>query len=179
MTGKSIEHRFKTHCKNAERGKTTKLYSAMRRYGITNFSVSAIAEFETREACEQGEISAIANSLASGEKLYNMTSGGDGGWCVVDLAAWVIKIKLLRKGKQPSLGMKHTDSNKRLFADVSKAYWDTQEKYNHEEVLSMRFVEANKIYGISKTHYYRLKKLFGSGLSEKDLLAIERYKKPL
>lgn len=57
--------------------------------------------------------------------------------------------------------MKHTEENRLLFSKVSKEYWDSQETYNWEEIKKYSHKEAKKIFGISTTHYYRLKKQNG------------------
>jgi predicted DNA-binding protein (UPF0251 family) len=54
--------------------------------------------------------------------------------------------------------MTHSEENKRLFSEVSKAYWDTQQTYKIDDVCTLSFRQAHEQYGISKTHYYRLLK---------------------
>jgi hypothetical protein len=54
--------------------------------------------------------------------------------------------------------MKHSEENKKLFSEVSNKYWNSQDTYNSNEILKYGFTKANKIFGISKTHYYRLRK---------------------
>jgi len=92
---------------------------------------------------------------------YNVHKGGEIGNFLPEgerKEAWRTKLKLARVGRKPALGMKHSEENKKLFSKVSNEYWDSQEKYNSEKVLSVGFSESNKLYGISKTHYYRLRK---------------------
>ena len=69
-TSQSLEKRWYQHCKNAEYGKNTFLYKAIRKYGKENFYIEFISEGYNEE-----EIKLI-------EKIkpeYNLTKGGDGG----------------------------------------------------------------------------------------------------
>ena len=53
--------------------------------------------------------------------------------------------------------MKHTEENKKLFSEVSNKYWDEHRLYTVEQIVSAgSFKKAQELYGISKTHYYRL-----------------------
>lgn len=69
-TTQPLEKRWYQHCKNAEYGKDTYLYKAMRKYGADCFTCEYLAD-----GLDDEEVLLI-------EKLspeYNMTSGGDGG----------------------------------------------------------------------------------------------------
>jgi hypothetical protein len=76
--------------------------------------------------------------------------------------AWKNKLKTKREGRTPSLGMKHTKENKKLFSEISSKYWSTQKKYNSIEILKYAEIygmtKTLKEFKISKTHFYRLKK---------------------
>lgn len=90
-----------------------------------------------------------------------MTNGGEGGFVVPaeKINSWKEKLSKARKGRQPALGMKHTEENKKLFSEVSKKYWDENRIYSPEEIRKFSsFKEANRATGISKTHYYRIKR---------------------
>ena len=54
--------------------------------------------------------------------------------------------------------MKHTEENKKKFGEFGKLRWDKYGRYP-DTVVNLSFIEANKQHGISKTHYYRLRKL--------------------
>ena len=75
-TNRSIEERFKEHCKDYLRRDCEKrpLYSAMRKYGIENFFVELIEETNNPEAREKYWIE-YYGSFKNG---YNATTGGDG-----------------------------------------------------------------------------------------------------
>jgi hypothetical protein len=100
--------------------------------------------------------------------IYNLHPGGLGGFSIltkseVEIEEWREKQRIARKGKTPALGMKHSDENKILFGEFGKKRWDIYGRYPAEEVVNMSFKEANKKFGISKTHYYRLRKQFKIG----------------
>ena len=75
-TEQTIEQRFKQHCYDAfrERNEKRPLYSAMRKYGIENFSIELIEETSNPE---EREIFWIENKN-SYHNGYNATLGGDG-----------------------------------------------------------------------------------------------------
>ena len=73
---------------------------------------------------------------------------------------WKKKLSKSRKGRKPALGMKHSKENKILFSKISNEYWGTQITYKWEDFKHLSHKEAKKQFGISTTHYYRLKKRF-------------------
>lgn len=66
----NLERRWYYHCWNAQHGKSTRLYIAMRKHGIENFAIEKINDGYDKE-----EILAIQEHAPD----YNMTKGGDGG----------------------------------------------------------------------------------------------------
>lgn len=159
MTASSLRSRFISHRFSANKGVKTYLYNAMRLHGIDNFVMFLVAEFETREECQEAEKSAIKLALAEGHKLYNITAGGDGGWAVPDESKeqWREKLKLARAGRTPALGMSHTDETKERCRLASEEYWGSRRRYEFD-LTAISFKDAAEIYGISKTHYYRIRK---------------------
>lgn len=75
-TNRSIEERFKEHCKDYLRRDFEKrpLYSAMRKYGVENFSIELVEETNIPEERERYWIE-YYGSFKNG---YNATLGGDG-----------------------------------------------------------------------------------------------------
>lgn len=69
-TAVSIKKRWYQHCKNAEYGKDTHLYKAIRKYGKEAFTVEFLAD-----GLDDEEIKMIETH----QPEYNMTKGGDGG----------------------------------------------------------------------------------------------------
>jgi group I intron endonuclease len=159
---KNTKKRMYTHGHCYRVGKKTPLYDAMRKYGIHNFNYYVIASGLTLEEAQEYEIQLIAESKHCGLKVYNLHLGGSIGFDVrlkdkESVKEWKAKMSVSRKGKKPALGMQHTEENKKLFGKCAKLRWDIYGRYPNE-VLDYGFTEANKRYGISKTHYYRLRK---------------------
>lgn len=150
----NIEKRRKSHTRKSKKG-GTKLYCAIRKY--KNFKMTILAIYDSREDACSAEKVAIEFFK---DKLYNMTTGGDGGWCINDKENWIKKLVKTRQGKTPAKGMKHTSENKLLFSKISREYWDNQSTYNAEDILKHSHREAKRLFGISTTHYYRLKKQY-------------------
>jgi predicted GIY-YIG superfamily endonuclease len=160
---KDARKRFYQHNSDSKRN-DTRLYRAMRKY--KDFCLVPIEVFEHREDCCEAEVQHIAFFLSKGCKVYNHTSGGEVGFSRegVDIDSWIRKLRLARKGRKPALGMRHTEENKVLFGELSKLRWDLYGRYP-DEVTQVPFKEAKALYGISKTHYYRLKRAKANDLS--------------
>ena len=173
----------------------TYLYNAMRKHGIDNFKFSVIATFTDRRECELFEVLFIAAMRAYNVLNYNLHDGGTLGYNMQtstnyeqwklhlkasaianssDSAAkeaWIQKLKEKRKGRTPALGMKHSNESKATASKVSNSYWDTQITYARDDqkvkaILALSHKEAKLQFGISTTHYYRLKKRFAINASE-------------
>lgn len=154
----NLEQRRRAHKAHANSRRKIPLYDAIRKHD--KFFMDVIGVYATRkEACaaEQGII-ALLRSLNC--PLLNLAKGGEGGWVITDVEGWREKLKAARKGKKPSKGMQHTSENKKLFSKVSRKYWDSQDTYKPEEILKYSHREAKDLFGISTTHYYRLRNKF-------------------
>lgn len=161
ITSSSIERRLYEHINNSKLGKVTKLYDAIRSYGAENFTIYLLDEFDSREDCLNSEIYTINLCKINNIPIYNMTKGGEGGFVVPEdkIDQWKEKLSIARKGGKPALGMKHSEENKRLFSEVSNKYWDENRKYEAKDIQAcVSLKDAQAKYGISKTHYYRLRK---------------------
>lgn len=133
----------------------TPFYDAVKKYGWEGFEYTVLAE-DSEEKIALMEIEAIAND----PNCYNLHKGGHIGYDVSKSSKakeWKRKLKAVRVGKKPALGMKHSEETKKLCGLYGKARWDKYGRYPNE-VLDYGFTEANKKFGISKTHYYRLRK---------------------
>jgi group I intron endonuclease len=152
---KNTKLRWNAHV-HSSKTKNTPLYSAMRKYGIDKFNMQVICICPNWGYACAVEVALIFISSS----LYNLAAGGEGGFVVPEASKseWKKKLSNARKGAKPALGMKHTEQNKALFADLSRKYWETQDTYDAEAVTKHSFKEAKKLFGISKTHYYRLKR---------------------
>lgn len=172
----NIASRMATHKHNALKSKRFlkyPLYCAIRSYGWDAFSVHCVGTFDDLSSVQQAEVAIIAKCKEDGVKMYNLHPGGTGGFSILtkspeEIVSWKEKRKATMAGRdfKPALGMKHTDENKKLFSAFGKLRWDIYGRYPAEEVLLLSFIDANKKYGISKTHYYRLKKQLASNESK-------------
>lgn len=130
----------------------------MRSYGVEKFEIKILQTFNTKKELEQAEYDTIRRLRDEGANLYNILDGGTSYFPIKDKDAWRAKLRKARVGRKPSLGMKHTDENKKFFAKVSRKYWDTQDTYDGEEIVKYPLTQAMEKFGISKTHYYRFKR---------------------
>lgn len=157
MTKQDLIKRFSQHKQNAKNGKDTYLYNAIRKYGIDNFEIELICECSSKEECCLLEIKFISEN----ESGYNLAKGGEGGFVVQDIDTWKEKLKEARKGKTPAIGLKHSEETKQKCSEASNKYWENQETYKWEDIRDYSHKEAKEKFGISTTHYYRLKKQNG------------------
>lgn len=158
MTKSKLNTRLIQHSSSCRLGKKTKLYDCMRKYGNASFSIVEVGVYDTREACCLAEKEAIKTAVSTNHKLLNLAPGGEGGFVIQDIDSWKRKLRIARKGRRPALGMKHSMKNKQLFSGVSKEYWSSQTTYDKDVICQLPFKEAAIKYGISKTHYYRLRR---------------------
>jgi len=153
----NVKRRINTH-RLSSKTKNTKLYSWMRKY--TDWELKLVNTYSTREEANQEEIFWISFGRSVGWNLLNISDGGEGGFCVKDIEGWKSKLSEKRLGRKPALGMKHSDENKKYFAECAHRRWEGKTYPNN--IISYPFKEANEIFGISKTHYYRLKRASGN-----------------
>lgn len=153
----NYKRRLWSHKTAAKRGDKSKFYDAMRSYGIESFNWSVLEEGDA-EYIMQREIELIAND----PNCYNLHPGGGQGFSMLtksdaEVEEWRQKLRDARVGRKPALGMHHTDETKKLCGEYGKARWDKYGRYPLE-VLDYGFAEANRKFGISKTHYYRMRR---------------------
>lgn len=158
--GISVDYkqRWATH-KSAAKHKRykTPLYDAMNSYGVDCFELCVIDSGSPEQmAAKETEL------IASDATCYNLHKGGHIGFDVNTkgeqaAAAWKEKLRAARAGKKPALGMKHSQETKDLCGYYGKLRWDLYGRYP-KEVTTYSFAVAKEKFGISKTHYYRLKR---------------------
>ena len=158
ITRKDIPRRWCAHKSAANRGVKSILYDAMRKIGIDKFTISVVAEFTLESDLLQAEKDLIQYHRSHSEKCYNILDGGESYFPIKDWEAHKLKLKAARAGRKPALGMKHSEENKKRFGEFGKLRWDKYGRYP-DDVVKYSFREASKLFGISKTHYYRLRKL--------------------
>lgn len=157
---KNFKQRLSAHKHHSKVATHTPLYAWVGKYGWDNVCKEVLYIYEEKDLCGLAEQVCISCLTALGEPLLNLHEGGYTGY-IVDPEKhpmWIPRLREARKGNKPALGMMHTEENKKLFREVSNAYWATQDTYDPVEVTSYSFKDASRIFGISKTHYYRLKK---------------------
>ena len=160
ITRNTLVARYRSH-KHSAKSVKTPLYCAMRKHGFDKFRIELVEEFESIKEMEDAEFNRIAKHRLDGVYLYNVLDGGASYFPIKDWEAHKAKLREKRKGRKPALGMKHSDENKKLFSMHGKARWDKYGRYP-DDVLNYPFKDSNLRFGISKTHYYRLKKLAGN-----------------
>ena len=153
MTKQTLIKRFSQHKQNAKMGKNTYLYNAIRKYGNDNFEIELLLECSNKEECCNLEIEYISKN----KNGYNLAPGGEGGFVVQDIKSWKCKLKESRKDKTPFLGKTHSEEAKKKCSEASKLYWGSQQTYSWEDIKKYSYKEAKEKFGISTTHYYRLK----------------------
>lgn len=173
MTKQDINKRLSQHKQNAKNGKVTYLYNAIRKHGSENFEIELLCEFNNKEECCDSEI----NYISENRNGYNLAIGGEGGFVVQDVDSWKEKLKKSRKGKTPALGLKHTKEIKDKCSQASKEYWKSQETYEWKDIKEYSYKEAKERFGISTTHYYRLKKQNGEKALNRSEAAKKGWKK--
>ena len=158
ITRNSLSRRWLAHKSAAKRGVKSILYDAIRSLGVENFYITPVREFDNISELLEAEKVLIKHHRSSDEKCYNILDGGESYFPIKDWDAQRAKLKIARAGRKPALGMKHSDENKIKFGEFSKMRWDLYGRYP-EDVILMSFKDASTKHGISKTHYYRLRKL--------------------
>ena len=153
----NIKQRLASHRWCANKGNTRPLYTHMRELGVNNFVIWTVQSYKNKnEAYLAEEVEIRRLRQDTGNNILNVASGGLGGYVVPEeyKEIWRAKLIKARKGRKPALGMKHTEENKRLFAECNKRKIPKYPK----DIITLTFKEANEQYNISKTHYYRLLK---------------------
>ena len=113
-TCRSIEQRFKEHCRDAYRHSERPLYRAMNKYGNENFHISIIGEYPDQEL-EKQEIYWIGY-YHSYENGYNATQGGDGS-LIFDHQAI---LEALKENPYPALVAKQFNCSADLVINLAK-----------------------------------------------------------
>lgn len=158
ITRNTLRQRWSCHKSSARRGVKSILYDAIRSFGIDKFYIVEVEQFNTEDQLLQAEKDLIKFHREFSEKCYNILDGGENYFPIHDWEAHKAKLRKARAGRKPALGMKHTEENKKRFGEFGKMRWDLYGRYP-EDVVSFSFKEASSKFGISKTHYYRLRKL--------------------
>jgi len=160
----NIYNRWRSHLWSVKNKGRHKLYDSMRKY--KDFCIVEVGNFNTREECCIAEVNHIRYMQENNIKIYNHTTGGEVGFSkeIIDVDSWKEKLRLARRGRKPAKGMTHSEENKEYFSRCGIKRWDIYGRYP-AEVIDFPFKESHEKFGISKTHYYRLKRAKSNDLS--------------
>jgi hypothetical protein len=172
MTKNTLAQRLWQHKDMVNKGSNLKSHNWMRKY-LTTISITSLYDFETKEECSAKEKELIARYK---DKVVNIAPGGEGGFVVQDVESWKEKLREKRKGRQPALGLKHTEENKAKFKEYTE---NRVPKYPIQEVIRMSFKDASSKYGISKSHYLRLRHKYGFDLANQSELNVNQKEQSL
>lgn len=155
MTKTTLEQRRNSHHTSARTGSKLYFHNAIRKYGEENFEWRVIAYCP--DESQMRHLESLLIRYYKYEGCYNIADGGAGGFVIPEdkIEEWKGKLRKARKGRKPALGMKHTEENKRFFSECSKR---KKLLYDGVDFTKISFPEAQREYGISKTHFYRLRK---------------------
>jgi group I intron endonuclease len=148
----NVKRRIAAHKQAAKSGKSTPLYACIRKYN--EFTLTVMETYKTREEANDAEKYWISYGRECYWKLLNLADGGEGGFVITNVEDWKGKLRAARRGAKPFLGKTHSDQTKKLCGVAGSKF----KLYDKEEVLKYSFKEAHEKFGISKTHYYRLKR---------------------
>ena len=125
-TLRDINLRWSNHKQAAKRGNQSRFYHAIRKYGVDDWDIFVLAEFNgTRDEAYLVERFYIEN-LQTHELGYNANVGGTGGWVVQDKDAWL-------KNRPDGNGLNNPNSS----------------GLTDEELLQMLFIAYKKFGNIS------------------------------
>lgn len=132
----NIKNRFSNHICSAKRNEKTKLYNAMRKYGIEHFSISVIEECKD-ELLNEREIYFISklNTIKNG---YNISNGGEGRKLISD----EIKEKIWNDYKN-GLIVKEISKKYNVCCETIYNYFLTKKDYKH--YTRLHYLKSNKV----------------------------------
>lgn len=155
ITSKSVEARYRQHLKRVNAGENYKLYNAMRKYGVENFTYRLIdVASDWQDACKKERFYiAKYNSRDNG---YNMTLGGEGQYGLVYTDEMRKARSILSKGEgNPNYGRvssmrgKHyTEAQRLKYKESAKKRW-----------LNKEYIEAQRLSHIGKKHTPEVREL--------------------
>lgn len=149
QTVKSIEKRFKEHKQAAKRGVPYRLYSAMRKYGVENFTIEEIIQVSApnRQAlkaklCYIEE--RLIKRLQTKEFGYNSTDGGDGAVGTVWTEERRAKAREAAKIHFAKYwGHKHSEESRRKISESNKGRLPSMKGKHLSEEAKQKISKAN------------------------------------
>jgi group I intron endonuclease len=130
--GQSVDicKRWYFHRLSANRGDKSPLYSAMRKYGINEFSVQVLEECEVTKLDEREAY--WMDFYEARERGYNLMPAGQNGrvmddamrkWLSENSKKWKPTEEILEKMRAASTGKKHSEETKKKMSESSKNRW--------------------------------------------------------
>lgn len=123
QTKKTLDERKMDHYKKSLR-KTTRFYTAIKKYGIENFLWEVVEvfeeenEIELRKKLDIREKYWIKRDLSNiNEYGYNMTDGGGGGDTLINHPD---REKIIRRRAERNIGKKRTPEMKKIISEIQK-----------------------------------------------------------
>jgi group I intron endonuclease len=149
QTVKPIEKRFKEHKQAAKRGVPYRLYSAMRKYGVENFTIEEIIQVSApnRQAlkaklCYIEE--RLIKRLQTKEFGYNSTDGGDGAVGTVWTEERRAKAREAAKIHFAKYwGHKHSEESRRKISESNKGRLPSMKGKHLSEEAKQKISKAN------------------------------------
>lgn len=149
QTVKSIEKRFKEHKQAAKRGVPYRLYSAMRKYGVENFTIEEIIQVSApnkqalkAKLCYIEE--RLIKRLQTKEFGYNSTDGGDGAVGTVWTEERRAKAREAAKIHFAKYwGHKHSEESRRKISESNKGRLPSMKGKHLSEEAKQKISKAN------------------------------------
>lgn len=167
-TVKTLEHRKKQHNVEARlKRNNSYFHKAIRKYGFDIFNWYVLEETTDKEALAEAEIRWIKLLKDCGHKIYNLTSGGDGG-STNNYSKGKTMFKETREKisnglkeyyrykESPATGRKHTEESKRKISQTklgNRVSEETKQKLR-EAFTGENNPSAKKIICITTGEYF-------------------------
>lgn len=142
--------------------------SAIKKYGKENFDRKILHFFDNAETMFEKEREIVSEDFVNSDMTYNLVVGGFGGFKVLDVNEWRVKLKessAKRVNKQPMLNKTHSEKTKQQMSDsnkgrpawnkglpgtwISKTHTDESKKKISENRKGLTAGENNPMYGKS------------------------------
>lgn len=154
-TNFTVEKRWKEHCKDFKKESLQKrpLYSAMKKYGIENFSIEEIEFLETPQQAEEREKYWIEyfNSFKNG---YNATIGGDGK-TYIDYDLVVATYQQLKNQKETALKLNISQDSVHNILELRK-----QKIYSQKEIAQATVGKCVDMFDLSNNYLRSFKSIW-------------------
>ena len=154
-TNFTIEKRWKEHCRDYQKETLQKrpLYSAMKKYGIENFSIEEIEQLESPQQAEEREKYWI-EYFGSFKNGYNATIGGDGK-AYIDYDLVVAVYQQLKNQKEVALKLGISQDSVHNILILKK-----QSIISQKEIAQTNFGKCVNMFDLSNNYLRSFKSLW-------------------